>query len=159
MKKTLALYENKSKVMDNGRGTPSYTAAACHRQGGKLLNYYIARPFFFGLAGRTLCGATVYACSNPAGSFFVPDLELREKSHNENLLHRRCAYGTGIHRVSGGMQKRCNGHPSIYASGAYQGVAENTEIPQQVNPTPSRGTCGIIRAFGTDNYSFGGGLL
>lgn len=95
-----------------GLGTPVSKAAACHRQGGELLNNNFAVSLNIEPAGRTLCGVTLDTCSNPAGSFFVPDLELREKSDIKNLIQRRCRKMTTQNlaalpaAVSGSLEKR-----------------------------------------------------
>lgn len=71
-----------------GIGTPVSIAEAAAVKGGDLQKFY-GDSLYFESAGRTsLCGVTIDTCSNPAGSFFVPDLELREKSR-EKLVDRR----------------------------------------------------------------------
>lgn len=63
----------------NGLGTPVYEAAVAPVIGGDSLTIF--DDFYFESVGRCICtGVTSYTCSNPAGSFFVPDLELRGKS-------------------------------------------------------------------------------
>ena len=62
-----------------GCGSLIQTAAACHRQGGNLLNNIFTGSFFEPV-GRYICtGVTVCTSSTPAGSFFVPDVEVRGK--------------------------------------------------------------------------------
>ena len=62
-----------------GIGTPVSTAGVASVSGGDSLNNIFTGSVFFEPVGRTLCGVAVDTCSNPAGSFFVPDLELRGK--------------------------------------------------------------------------------
>ncbi len=71
-------------ILNNiGIGTPVYTAGVASVSGGDSLNNIFTGSFFEPV-GRTLCGVAVYTCSNPAGSFFIPDLELREKILAQN---------------------------------------------------------------------------
>ena len=68
-----------------GCGNP-YTAGAAAVNGGDLQKFY--GDSAFESAGRTLCGATVYAFTTPAGSFFVPGVVTGRKSR-KNSIHRR----------------------------------------------------------------------
>ena len=91
-----------------GCGSPVYTAAVVSVKGGNSGNNFLYR--FFESVGRYICtGATVYASSTPAGSFFVPDVEVRGKSlTKKDLIHRRLNMDSTIlfaHR-SGGKQSR-----------------------------------------------------
>lgn len=152
--------EKNSAILNGiGCGSPVSKAAACHRQGGKLLN----KPFtvsFCEPVGRCVCtGVTLDTSSTPAGSFFVPDVEVRGKSHNENLIQRRSVYGCHSTHVPRGREKRLHGHPSINESGAHQGVALDQAAPQQKKHTSGGRACGSIRASGTYNHTSGGKLL
>ena len=61
-----------------------YTAAVCHRQGGKLLIFFNKQSHcIFESAGRTFCAAQLCMRTlTPAGSFFVPAVRGWGKSHN-----------------------------------------------------------------------------
>ena len=70
-----------------GCGNP-YTAGAAAVKGGDLQKFY-GDSVYFESAGRTsLCDATVYAFTTPAGSFFVPGVVTGGKSR-KNSIHRR----------------------------------------------------------------------
>lgn len=70
-----------------GCGNP-YTAGAAAVKGGDLQKFY-GDSAFDESAGRTsLCDATVYAFTTPAGSFFVPGVVTGGKSR-KNSIHRR----------------------------------------------------------------------
>jgi hypothetical protein len=69
-----------------GCGSPVYTAAVVSVKGGNSENNFLNR--FIESVGRYVCtGATVYASSTPAGSFFVPDVEVRGKSQTVKTLY------------------------------------------------------------------------
>ena len=70
-----------------GCGNP-YQAGAAAVKGGDLQKFY-GDSLYFESAGRTsLCDATWYAFTTPAGSFFVPGVVTGEKSH-QDLIPRR----------------------------------------------------------------------
>ena len=63
-----------------GCGNLVSKAAACHRQGGELPNNHFAVSLNIEPVGRYICtGVTSCTSSTPAGSFFVPDVEVRGK--------------------------------------------------------------------------------
>jgi hypothetical protein len=68
-----------------GCGNP-YEAGAAAVKGGDLQKFY--GDSVFESAGRTLCDATSYAFTTPAGSFFVPGVVTGGKSH-QDLIRRR----------------------------------------------------------------------
>ena len=80
LKTALAFCSFSAILKANGLGTPVYEAAVAPVMGGDSLKTFFDDSFFESV-GRCFCtGVTSYTCSNPAGSFFVPDLELRGKS-------------------------------------------------------------------------------
>ena len=67
-----------------GCGSPVQTAAVATVTGGILLkNQKQAYCIVLSLSGALLCGVTVCTSSTPAGSFFVPDVEVWGKSRNK----------------------------------------------------------------------------
>lgn len=71
-----------------GCGSLMYEAAVVTVNGGNLPRIY-GDSVCNESAGRTsLCGVTSYTSSTPAGSFFVPDVEVWEKSEKD-LIRRR----------------------------------------------------------------------
>lgn len=78
----------KSGILYNiGLGNPVSVAAACHRQDGKVPRQFFTASLIFESVGRAfLRGVTTDTISNPTGSFFVPILENRGKSHNKKTF-------------------------------------------------------------------------
>ena len=81
-------------ILNNiGCGSLIQRAAACHRQGGKLLNNIFTGSSFFEPVGRYICtGVTLCTSSTPAGSFFVPDVEVRGKILAQNPVKEKVCY-------------------------------------------------------------------
>ena len=72
-------------------------AAVVSVNGGNLPKVY--GDSVFESAGRTsLCGATLHASSTPAGSFFVPDVEVWGKSR-QDLMQRRLTPCVKTHAI------------------------------------------------------------
>ena len=81
--------QNDAILCSIGRGNPMPTAGAVTVKGGELPENANADSYcFVESAGRTLCGVTVGTFSTPAGSFFVPTVESREKSLDK-ITNRR----------------------------------------------------------------------
>lgn len=148
-------------ISDIGGKSPMYTAAVCHRQGGKLLIFFNKQSHcIFESAGRTFCAAQLCMRTlTPAGSFFVPAVRGWGKSHNIKPLYTGGMYGDHTHRVPRGLPKRFHGHPSIHAGSAHQGSAVNTEQSKPQHQSAIRGTCCTHGTSGTNHHSAGGKLL
>ena len=78
-------------IMSNGCGSPEPVAAVAPHRGGSL-NIF---DDFFESVGRCVCtGVTTGTSSTPAGSFFVPDVEVGGKSHK--LTSRRLKWNNKV---------------------------------------------------------------
>ena len=76
----LANFNVRQYIMLNGCGSPVYEAAVAPVTGGDSQTT-IFDDFYFESVGRCICtGVTSYTSSTPAGSFFVPDVEVGGKS-------------------------------------------------------------------------------
>lgn len=148
-------------ISDIGGKSPMYTAAVCHRQGGKLLIFFNKQSHcIFESAGRTFCAAQLCMRSlTPAGSFFVPAVRGWEKSHNIKPLYTGGMYGDHTDRVPRGLPKRFHGHPSIHAGSTHQGSAFHSEQSKPQHQSAIRGTCCTHGTSGTNHHPTGGKLL
>ena len=84
LKPALAFCSFSAILEANGCGSPEDKAAVAPQRGGSLNIFDDS----FEPVGRTLCGVTLSTSSTPAGSFFVPDVEVGGKSLKD-LRQRR----------------------------------------------------------------------
>jgi hypothetical protein len=87
--KPLDFLKNCATLSDIGLGTPVSTAGIASVNGGDSQNIFFAVSLCFEPAGRTLCGATVDACSNPAGSFLYQTWNPGKRAAQKTLINRR----------------------------------------------------------------------
>jgi hypothetical protein len=86
----LANFQMRQYIMHNGCGSPEATAAVAPVMGGDSHTFF--DDFYFESVGRCICtGVTVATSSTPAGSFFVPDVEVGEKSHKQSYRRLKCS--------------------------------------------------------------------
>lgn len=83
--------QNDAILCSIGCGNPEPIAEVVSVKGGNFLekSNNADSLYFFEPAGRTIrCGVTIGTISTPAGSFFVPTVESRGKSHEEQTNRR-----------------------------------------------------------------------
>ena len=126
-------------IMVIGCGSLMYEAAVCSFQGRKLLNNFDAVSMYFEPVGRTLCGVTSYTSSTPAGSFFVPDVEVGGKSHKD-LIRRRLYYAR-IGHISHLREKSRFGLETVHDRCTSHCFAENYQTSPSENYCSRNSTC------------------
>lgn len=77
-------------IMGNGCGSPAIAAVAPVTGGDSQTTIF--DDFYFESVGRCICtGVSIATSSTPAGSFFVPDVEVGKKSHKLSNRRLKCS--------------------------------------------------------------------
>ena len=86
----LANFNVRQYIMVNGCGSPAIAAVAPVTGGDSQTTIF--DDFYFESVGRCICtGVSIATSSTPAGSFFVPDVEVGEKSHKLSNRRLKCS--------------------------------------------------------------------
>jgi hypothetical protein len=88
----LDIVKNNAILNNIGCGSLMYRAGVVSVNGGNSLKKSFTGSFYIEPVGRTLCGVTLYTSSTPAGSFFVPDVEVRGKILAQNPYTEKVCY-------------------------------------------------------------------
>lgn len=118
-------------LCDIGCGNLMLTAEAAAVNGGELLKSNIVDSFF-GSAGCALRNVTVSTITTPAGSFFVPDVVIGEKSLEKQTNRRLTPCKANLQNV----RNRSHLFSTILSATTPPGVCPNFSMFRSTTPEP-----------------------